>query len=118
MAPRFTPAAATTSRAVVRAKPRSRRHCTAPRSSASRAGSLRTGGFIVVQLYGTSVPIAGRWRMPLLGLNIAVLVSLALHDVDHLRQAADADYDIPLRLFATNALAYVPTLAATYLSWR
>lgn len=51
-------------------------------------------------------------------LNIAVLVSLALHDVDHLRQASEIDYAIPLRLFVGNASFYLPTLVALYVSWR
>jgi hypothetical protein len=39
----------------------------------------------------------------LLYWNVAVFCSLVLHDVDHLRQARAADFDIPLDLFLANA---------------
>ncbi len=54
----------------------------------------------------------------LTGLNVLLLTMLALHDVDHLRQAASADFTITVRLFVANAFAYVPTLVALYLSVR
>lgn len=62
--------------------------------------------------------LAGRNARRLVTLNVGVLLTLVLHDLDHLRQASAADYDIPVRLFAGNAAVYIPTLVALVLAWR
>ena len=68
--------------------------------------------------HGVRLSGGDRLRLRLVTVNAAVLVALVLHDLDHLRQASGADYDIPVRLFAGNAAVYVPTLVALALSWR
>jgi hypothetical protein len=114
----------------------------APPTRASRVALLRSTGFMLVQTYDTTVLIG--WHrdrgveevamyarhaevMPiasalaarrLLWCNVGVLALLVLHDLDHLRQADDADFAIPARLFVANFAAYVPTVLALYLCWR
>jgi hypothetical protein len=50
-----------------------------------------------------------RDRRLLIVSNVLMIVTLAVHDLDHLRQAANWNYDIPAYLWALVLLTYVPS---------
>jgi hypothetical protein len=47
-------------------------------------------------------------------INIIAIVSMAIHDADHIRQAIDIDYTIPVHVAAMLLSAYIPLFASIW----
>lgn len=49
-------------------------------------------------------------------INIVLLVSILIHDGDHIRQAFQWSYSIPISLLVLNLVVYVPSAVAIFLA--
>jgi hypothetical protein len=47
-------------------------------------------------------------------INIIAIVSMAIHDADHVRQAMDMNYTIPIHVAALLLSAYIPLFASIW----
>jgi hypothetical protein len=54
-------------------------------------------------------PLPVRDRRLLIVSNVLMIVTLVVHDLDHVRQAANWNYDIPTYLWALVLLTYMPS---------
>ena len=52
-------------------------------------------------------PVTGLERK-MVWINIIAIVSMAIHDADHVRQAIDMNYAIPVHVAALLLSAYIP----------
>ena len=62
--------------------------------------------------------LSTRARKTILWANIAMIAMIAIHDSDHVRQAANWCYTISAQLWLVNVSVYVPSLIALALLWR
>ncbi len=50
--------------------------------------------------------------------DICLLAMIVVHDADHVRQAVNWCYTIPLSVWIVNVLVYVPGLLSLWLAWH
>lgn len=62
--------------------------------------------------------ILARASTTILWANLSMIAMVVIHDVDHVRQAANWCYTIGLGLWLVNISVYVPSLIALLLLWR
>ena len=58
-------------------------------------------------------PVTGLERK-MLWINIIAIVSMAIHDADHVRQAIDTNYIMPIHVAAILLSAYIPLFASIW----
>jgi len=58
-------------------------------------------------------PVTGLERK-MVWINIIAIVSMAIHDADHVRQAIDMNYAIPVHVAAMLLSAYIPLFASIW----
>lgn len=66
----------------------------------------------------TAAPIDAKSRKALVVANLAMILTITIHDLDHLRQAAGWCYTITATLWLVNASVYVPSAIALALGLR
>lgn len=61
--------------------------------------------------------LAAHSRRVLLSANITMIITIIIHDIDHIRQAIELCYTIGLPLWLVNISVYTPSLIALALIW-